>query len=132
MLQYFTGTYVYHLTINLLKNCLDKTGHYNSSGVSSGVRKLNGSYNINFASGTTYTGKGGLYRSTVSASTKAKQYNDRVTSISWTPSSSIKNAYIAEYNAMKRTGVRNDNTYNRIWSPGRSILQSVWSKLFGR
>ena len=32
MFQYFTGTYVYHLTINLLKNCLDKTGHYRARG----------------------------------------------------------------------------------------------------
>ena len=31
MFQYFTGTYVCHLTINLLKNCLDKTGHHRLS-----------------------------------------------------------------------------------------------------
>ncbi len=105
---------------------------YNSLDVSSGIKKFNGSYEIVFESKTVYTGKGGFYRSTVSAKYQSIKHNDRVTSISWTPSSSIGNAYIAEYHLMKKKGVKNKNTYNQIWSPGRKQQQALWLDIFER
>ena len=125
-------TKVAKVTVKAVDNSDDVIKATRNLARSSGIKKFTGSYEIMFESGTNYVGKGGLYRSTVSAKFRSVVNNDRVTSISWTPSSSTRNAYISEYNMMKKNGVKNSNTYNKIWSPGRSILQSIWTNLFGR
>ena len=104
---------------------------YNAAGNASGLRKATGSYEILFESGRNYVGKGGFYRSTVSASFRSKLNNDRVLAITWTPAQSTADAYIAEYFLMKVNGVKNDNTYNAIWSPGKKLMESVWKSVFG-
>ena len=123
-------TKVAKVTVKAVDNSDDVIKATRNLARSSGIKKFTGSYEIMFESGKNYVGKGGLYRSTVSA--KLRSGKDRVTSILWTPSSSTRNAYISEYNMMKKNGVKNSNTYNKIWSPGRSILQSIWTNLFGR
>lgn len=98
---------------------------------SDGIKKFTGSYEILFESGKNYTGKGGLYRSTVSAKFRSiTNKNDRVLSISWTPSSTDEKAFISEYWLMKKRGVRNNSTYNRSWSPVRKKVQSIWNNLW--
>ena len=96
----------------------------------SGIKKFTGSYEIIFESGKNYVGKGGLERATVSAALKQKKYTDRAISISWRPASSTRNAFMDEYRRMTRVSVKNENTYNHIWSPGRKYYQKVWTRLF--
>ena len=125
-------TKVAKVTVKAVDNSDDVIKATRRLAKSDGIKKFTGSYEIMFKSGKNYTGKGGLYRSTVSARFRSVKNKDRVTSISWTPSSNSRNAFIAEYNLMKKRSVRNNNTYNQNWSPGRSMIQSVWTKLFGR
>lgn len=56
-----------------------------------------------------------------SAARISSQYGDEAKSIFWIGARDNKDAFAQEYLRMKTRGVNNDNTYNRIWSPGRSL-----------
>ena len=90
--------------------------------------RCTGSYEIQFESGKNYVGKGSEARMNVSARTHAAQYGDKVVSATWTPASDTTNAFVDEYFKMAVRGVNNANTYNKIWSPGRSIVIKAFSK----
>ena len=107
---------------------------YNSSGISSAVRKMTGSYEIKYASGQTYIGKGGLYRATQSANRYVKIKKDTVKSITWKPAKNNREAFINEYKSMCKYGgpnnkkIKNKKSYNRIWSPGRRFYFTKYGK----
>ena len=86
------------------------------------IRKSTGSYEIIFKSGTNYVGKGGYKRAIVSATTRQIMYKDEVVSISWKAANTTQDAFVDEYMRMMRRGVRNTNTYNKIWSPGEKNI----------
>ena len=96
---------------------------YNAADATSPIRKATGSYEIIFKSGTNYVGKGGYRRAITSASEKCIKYGDEVVSISWKPARSAQEAFVDEYMRMTKRGVKNLNTYNKVWSPGRRIYQ---------
>ena len=52
-----------------------------------------------------------------------RKYGDEVVSISWKPARSAQEAFVDEYMRMTKRGVKNLNTYNKVWSPGRRIYQ---------
>ena len=52
-----------------------------------------------------------------------RKYGDEVVSISWKPARSTQEAFVDEYMRMAKRGVKNLNTYNKVWSPGRRIYQ---------
>lgn len=87
--------------------------------------KATGSYEIIYKSGTKYVGKGGFYRSTISAleHTKDSGVFDEVISISWLSSPNTKTAFIYEY-ARQKLGKFGENPlfYNKIWSPGKRYV----------
>ena len=56
----------------------------------------------------------------------ARKYNDKIIEKVWEPSSSVKTAFVQEYIKQLARGVNNSNTYNKIWSPGRKILDSLF------
>ena len=84
--------------------------------------KCSGSYEIEFQSGKNYVGKGSEARMRVSAKIHSMMYNDPVTSMKWDFAPSVEQAFVDEYFKMAIRGVNNPNTYNLIWSPGRSIF----------
>lgn len=85
------------------------------------VKQATGSYEIVFESGKNYVGKGGMKRAAQSAERIAKKYGDNAKSIFWVGAKDNKIAFAHEYLRMKTRGVNNANTYNLIWSPGRSL-----------
>lgn len=107
---------------------------YNSSGISSGLRNMTGSYVVKYTSGKTYVGKGGLYRATQSANRYVKKNKDKVKSITWKPAKSNREAFIDEYKSMCKYGgpnnrsIGNKKSYNRIWSPGRRFYFTKYGK----
>ncbi len=95
---------------------------YNTSDSSNAIRKMTGSYDIEFASGTHYVGKGGYKRAVTSASTKSKVYADEVISITWKSASNNRIALLDEFYQQSKYGGRIRDgaaVYNKIWSPGR-------------
>lgn len=136
LIPFVTGvgeiTKVAKVTINAADNSVDVVTAarrlFNSSGVSSGIRTFTGSYEIVYESGMTYVGKGGFYRSTRSAKRYVDKYGDVVSSITWTPASNSVAAFIDEFTSMLKYGGPNNNeignimSYNKIWSPGRKML----------
>ena len=121
------------ITVKATKNGDDVIGAakalYKASGTSSGFRKCTGSYEIVYKSGKNYSGKGGFNRAITSANryTKPNKLNDfmgdEVESIMWRPASNNMFAFMNEYLLQLRKGVNNSNTYNLIWSPGRSYVK---------
>ena len=85
-----------------------------------------GSYEIKFASGKNYVGKGDAARMNTSGRRIARKYNDKIVEKVWEPASSVKTAFVQEYIKQLTRGVNNSNTYNKIWSPGRKILYSLF------
>ena len=94
------------------------------------IRKATGSYEITYKSGKNYVGKGGFMRAINSAQRNSKKYSDPVMSITWKSAPNSKTAFYDEYRRMRVRGVDNDNTYNKIWSPGRSYYYSDLERLF--
>jgi len=100
------------------------------AGKTSDLKKATGSYEIVFESGKNYVGKGNFRRAIKSAEEKVSKYSDKVVSIEWKPSKNSREAFLDEYKRMKVRGVKNDTTYNKIWSPGRTYYMDVFSNLF--
>ena len=95
---------------------------YNSSDSASAIRKMTGSYDIEFASGKHYVGKGSYQRAITSASTKSKLYIDEVKSITWKMAKNDRLAFLDEFYLQSKYGGRIRDgaaVYNKIWSPGR-------------
>lgn len=93
------------------------------------VSASTGSYEILYASGKNYVGKGGFSRAIQSAinHTKPSQLNkagDTVVSIVWKASDTPKNAFLEEFALQTIRGVNNPSTYNKIWSPGKKYALS--------
>lgn len=105
---------------------------YKAAKTTSPIKKATGSYEIIYKSGKNYVGKGGFNR----AITSAKRYtkNDVVESIRWKSAPNTRKAFIDEYQMQKWRGVLSGNkynqTYNKIWSPGRrySIMDASFTK----
>lgn len=103
---------------------------YRAADATSDIRKATGAYEILYKSGRNYVGKGGFNRAIKSAMRNATKYEDEVVSITWKSSKNIAEAFLDEYKLMSRVGVGNMNTFNKIWSPGRTIYKSMLSTLF--
>jgi hypothetical protein len=80
-----------------------------------------GSYTNTHASGKTYSGKGAPRRMAKSAAEKAENYNDPVVSQDHTPAETVKQSYIDEQNRIEANGGPQNNTYNKINSPGKRL-----------
>ena len=87
-----------------------------------------GSYEIIFQSGKNYVGKGSEFCMNVSARAHSLAYNDPVVSMKWEYAPDTKTAFVEEYFKMAVRGVNNPNTYNIIWSPGRSYFMEYLSR----
>ena len=87
--------------------------------------KATGSYEIVYESGYRYIGKGGIYRSTVSAMQHLAE-GDRVTDIIWRSAPNTMVAFIHEYWLQVIYKFKdNGKLFNRIWSPGRRIVNKL-------
>lgn len=92
---------------------------------------LPGSYTIFFGNGKKYHGKGSLERMYTSAILKMTMNSTTLNSFDWTPSSSHREAFKAEYRRMQTDRVRrryeegymNPINYNMIQSPGKKYIQ---------
>ena len=100
------------------------------------VSKTTGSYEIVYKSGSTYVGKGGFNRAIKSAQRNAAKYSDEVTAITWKSAPNAKAAFIDEYQSMCKYGgpnnrtIRNANSYNQIWSPGRNYYRNDYGSYY--
>ena len=103
---------------------------YRAADRTSDLKKATGAYEITYRSGKNYVGKGGFNRAINSAKRLEKIGNDEVVSISWKSAPSARDAFIDEYYMMCRRGINNANTYNKIWSPGRSYHIANVKKMF--
>ena len=83
------------------------------------MQKATGAYEIVFASGKNYVGKGGFGRAIDSAFEHARDNKDKVISICWKKSENNRIAFIDEFIMQTKRGVNNSTTYNLRWSPGR-------------
>ena len=97
------------------------------------VSDATGAYEIMFKSGKNYVGKGSFSRAIQSAKDHIKKIplnnmqGDEVVSITWKRAKNEREAFISEYlmqvNGNKVLSAKKDAlTYNKIWSPGRSLL----------
>ena len=93
-----------------------------NSDTASDLKKATGSYEIIFASGKNYVGKGGFKRAIDSAISHAKHNGDVVISINWQKAANRDAAFIDEFIKQCKMGVGNSNTYNKVWSPGRRLF----------
>ena len=99
-----------------------------NSDTASDLKKATGAYEIIFASGKNYVGKGGFKRAIDSAISHAKPnklngyLGDAVVSISWQKAANSNAAFIDEFIKQCKRGVNNSSTYNLIWSPGRRLF----------
>ena len=98
-------------------------------------RKSTGSYTITFASGKTYSGKGGVKRAIESAAFRSTVHTTMPVGIDWTPAASQADAFEDEYVRIQNHGGpksrhRFDSfinpkydhpNYNVIQSPGEAI-----------
>ena len=88
--------------------------------------KCSGSYEIHFLSGNNYVGKGNPGRMHASAKFQSMLHKDSVVSMQWEYAPDTETAFVDEYFKMAVRGVKNQNTYNLIWSPGRKIFIQQW------
>lgn len=104
---------------------------YKAADKASDIRKATESYEILYKSGKNYVGKGGFKRAIKSASKRRyiDDTLDTVTSIKWKKAPDIRSAFIDEYQRMYRVGVKNANTYNKIWSPGKKYYENAFYQL---
>ena len=95
-----------------------------TSGVADEIRKSTGVYVVLYNKGQNYVGKGGFSRAITSAKDHMSA-NNKVKAIIWAPTRTTKNAFISEYllQTVRGVGKKLANTFNKIWSPGKSILK---------
>ena len=99
-----------------------------NSDTASDLKKATGSYEIIFASGKNYVGKGGFKRAIDSAISHANpnrlndNLGDVVVSINWQKAANNNAAFIDEFIKQCKRGVGNLDTYNKIWSPGKRLF----------
>ena len=100
------------------------------------VSDSTGSYEIIYKSGNTYVGKGSFSRAITSATDKANKYGDEVVSLTWKSAPDSRTAFINEYISMCKHGgpnngaIRNAQSYNKIWSPGRKYYYEDYGRYF--
>jgi hypothetical protein len=91
------------------------------------AEKVSGSYLLEFQSGKFYAGKGLEPRMMQSINRIEATYGDKLLKSTFYPASSTNAAFINEYNLMKNIGLPtrldpNSLLYNKIWSPGKTLL----------
>ncbi len=127
-------------TADSLDSVIDTANALKKSSPNNSVfRSSTGTYEIEFASGYTYVGKGSYDRMITSGKhhsspIKKNNYNgDVVTSMKWQPAKTHTEAFVREYLWMDERGLFSvDNeylTYNKIWSPGKKIFEQL---IFGK
>ena len=80
-----------------------------------------GSYTNTHASGTTYSGKGGVERMDASARRIANTKGDPVVGQDHSPAATSKESFIDEQNRIDANGGPGGKTYNKINSPGKKL-----------
>ena len=90
------------------------------------IKKATGTYVVLYENGKNYIGKGGFQRAIKSAQEHMTDTN-KVSSIIWAPTSSDDSAFVAEYLVQSIFGVgsKADINFNKIWSPGNSLLHAL-------
>ena len=88
------------------------------------IRKSTGVYVVLYEKAQNYVGKGGFSRAITSAIQHMSEDN-KVKGIIWAPARIKDDAFICEYILQTARGVGKNltNTFNKIWSPGKSILK---------
>jgi hypothetical protein len=87
-------------------------------------KKQAGSYTITHKSGKKYHGKGPKSRAYESGRQKAKDYDDPVEDVDWTPAKNDREAFKDEARRIRNDGGKtSDSNYNKINSPGEKYLQ---------
>ena len=90
-----------------------------------------GTYEIVYASGKNYVGKGPYSRAIESAVNHTKKLplndnlGDTVTSIRWKATKTPDKAFIEEFALQTYKGVKNASTYNINWSPGKKLYNNL-------
>ena len=99
------------------------------------IKKVTGSYEILYKSKKTYIGKGSFKRAIKSAIQHTKEGNkivDSVVSIRWKSAPSVREAFIDEYfmqSKRYKDAIKNNYSYNKIWSPGKKYCIKKYGKL---
>ena len=96
---------------------------YKAADAASAIKKATGTYEILYKSGKNYVGKGGFKRAISSAVRNANKHGDEVVSIMWKSNNNPMTAFIEEYALQTIRGVNNASTYNKIWSPGKTLYK---------
>ena len=87
------------------------------------IKDSTGAYVVLYEQGQHYIGKGGFNRAITSATEHMTETN-KVSAIIWAPAPSKETAFVTEYLLQSVYGVgrKVDNTFNKIWSPGKKIF----------
>ena len=102
---------------------------YKNADAASDLRSAHGSYEVLYKSGKNYVGKGSFQRAINSAERYVNKYGDEVVGIKWKSAPTERASFIDEYYRMMKRGVNNNNTYNKIWSPGKKYYAQDLAKL---
>lgn len=94
------------------------------------IKNAVGTYDIIFATGKNYAGKGGFGRMIQSARRIVEEAEDYVVAMMWKPALNNKMAFEQEYLVQMVHGVLGSDvgawTYNKIWSPGRNFIRELF------
>ena len=83
-----------------------------------------GSYTIKFGSGKAYHGKGPEKRAQASAGRVSAEHKDPVNDVEWKPSPTSREAFKSEAERIRNGGgVKSDDNYNKVNSPGEKYLK---------
>ena len=90
------------------------------------IKRSTGAYIILYENGQNYVGKGGFSRAIQSAAEHMSNSN-KASSIIWAPTSSEAGAFVTEYlvQTVRGVGKKGKNTFNKIWSPGKNLLDTL-------
>ena len=99
---------------------------YRMADASDEIKDSVGAYVVLYEGGQHYIGKGGFQRAITSATEHMTDAN-KVSAIIWAPTSSGKNAFIAEYllQSTLSSVKQANNSFNKIWSPGKKMFMAL-------
>ena len=120
-------------TVKYVDDVLDTAKTAKKAGdLADDIKNAVGTYDIIFATGKNYAGKGGFGRMIQSESARriVEEAEDYVVAMMWKPALNNKMAFEQEYLVQMVHGVLGSDvgawTYNKIWSPGRNFIRELF------
>ena len=118
-------------TVKYVDDVLDTAKTAKKAGdLADDIKNAVGTYDIIFATGKNYAGKGGFGRMIQSARRIVEEAEDYVVAMMWKPALNNKMAFEQEYLVQMVHGVLGSDvgawTYNKIWSPGRNFIRELF------